>query len=797
MPAFRFNGGVVTSRDRSALEEDELQQATGIMLKPGDTSRVHKIGGRTVFADSGVGLPVKGMALCQFDPGGTDKLLAYAANTVFGATPGLSGSFSPIAGLISLDASATRLATAHAYNKWFVGNGYDRQKVLKSDGTTRRHGMAPPAEAPTCVAGLTTSTTQRPSATSGASGLNMTSPAKCYDTPGAGQKITSTFGYWQQSVIVGSPNVLAFTTFGASTAASRKLTVAWSLDASVLVVPPIGIGGHASFGGSCTMLLEYSTNSGSSWATLDTVTTDEPTGIRLSSIPISVNSNLVQVRVTYTYAAILQVTAKIYDIRISNGATTSISTTTGLFYAVSEVDANNAIESVAGPASDLVTLSVQNIVTITLPAAAINANATHWRVYRTFDGGSTPQTLGRLHDVPIAQTTTYDDFTEFDKDTGPTPLYALLAVTLDGGTVYVPRDGEPPIFQQVTFWKGSLIGVSRVAPRTLAYSFAGRPESFPLLYVIETWPMPEHDTLVAAVGCGDTLIVAGADTMMALDDLPRVTQGIFSNVDIRPLRSQPGCVNQDAIVAFSVAGEPRVAWISHYGLHQTNGTTSSRISLDIDWTGSSGLGDQYAATAILKWDPQLQALIVCYDSNADGVNNFFYYIFMAPEHQKPNGQPKWTGPHYGKIRSMASGIVSGSYIRWSGHASDGAVYVENTGGTDASQSYSGTIVPILLTSARRYGPEREMAVYKASLRHTAFGGGRTLSAAWTSGRDASGQTQTKSSTVSVATQGSTQFLVARQGEWHELSVTDSGATQGGIQDCIYDAMPGARPGRVA
>ena len=68
--------------------------------------------------------------------------------------------------------------------------------------------------------------------------------------------------------------------------------------------------------------------------------------------------------------------------------------------------------------------------------------------------------------------------------------------------------------------------------------------------------------------------------MLALDDLPYSARTLFDAAGGRPLAGQPGCVGVNAVVPFSVSGEPRAAWISPFGIHVTNGYTAQRISGD-------------------------------------------------------------------------------------------------------------------------------------------------------------------------------------------------------------------------
>jgi hypothetical protein len=170
---------------------------------------------------------------------------------------------------------------------------------------------------------------------------------------------------------------------------------------------------------------------------------------------------------------------------------------------------------------------------------------------------------------------------------------------------------------------------------------------------------------------------------------------------------------------------------------------------------------------------------------------------MSPEHEKQVGQPKWTGPHYGSIRCLASGRYSGVHRLYSGHTSDGVVYVEDYGTVDDSSSYSGSQVPLIVTTGKMYEGMNLWNVYRGNLRHSNFGASQSCVVGWTAGRDAPNTTQVVNKTVSLTNALGTEFMVARMGEWHQVTITHTGAAQGSIQDIRLKAKAMGDAGRVA
>ena len=149
LPVPFHNGYVSTgtgARDASTLDSGELQTMTAAYYRKNDPTQVWNMPGRSTFASAGSTI-VKGVAICQFDSGGTDRLLASISTKVVSATPGTTGTFADL--ITGLNASATRFTACHQDDRWYLGNGYDGNRVLKSDGTVRLAGLVAPSAQPT------------------------------------------------------------------------------------------------------------------------------------------------------------------------------------------------------------------------------------------------------------------------------------------------------------------------------------------------------------------------------------------------------------------------------------------------------------------------------------------------------------------------------------------------------------------------------------------------------------------------------------------------------------------------
>jgi hypothetical protein len=429
-------------------------------------------------------------------------------------------------------------------------------------------------------------------------------------------------------------------------------------------------------------------------------------------------------------------------------------------------------------------------VSLTLPSVAKNATTDTWLIYRTTDGGTSPQSLGLIGSVPVTNTVYIDDFVKWPKDEQALPLYSLYE-TQDGtgGVIRVPQDSAPPSFRHMANFRGRLVGISRDSPRALRGSVAGIPESWPETSVILSFPWAENDRLVASVQVGEVLLIAAEGLMMTLSDWPETVSGVWNAARVEPLRGAPGCVGQYALEPFSVAGESRAAWVSPFGIHVTNGVESFRISDDLDWDNE--VAQENLGSSVLFFDKSRQIMVFSFNSRAaadaassdlpesastETENDTEVWFHMAAEHRKQNGLPKMTrAPR--STTSMTQGLVAGVHRIYSGDT-DGDTWLWE-GGTGLAMT----------VRTRRMRSDIDMAhVPRAFLRHSDFGAGATATVLWESRREMSGESQIHSTTVSLASVKGTVFFVGRAGETHECEITTPAGRLGALLELPIDGV---------
>jgi hypothetical protein len=150
---------------------------------------------------------------------------------------------------------------------------------------------------------------------------------------------------------------------------------------------------------------------------------------------------------------------------------------------------------------------------------------------------------------------------------------------------------------------------------------------------------------------------------------------------------------------------------------------------------------------------------------------------MADAHQKYNGSPKLGQPTGKATSCMASALIDSAHYRYSGHPSNGEVYVEEVGTEDAATA---TEVEMAVKTGQISSDLRNAALIKATLNHSDFGSGETGTMTVTAYRDTANTQNSREISVRVDGNRGTTVGVARAGELFDLEFVYSGDGTGGI-----------------
>ena len=478
------------------------------------------------------------------------------------------------------------------------------------------------------------------------------------------------------------------------------------------------------------------------------------------------------------------------DCKIESGSTaTGFSTTTGyvIYYAVGTFDSANGLLSNVGPIAAGATFTApDNGATLDLQYITPDTNATHWVIYRTAevleyaDPEFAKADLGEFKRIPIADTSTVDNFDKFTYTENPTPTYGMLTVVdpETSATLNFSKYNPPPTAASaVGNFKGHMWALTSASPRTLAYSLQGYPEYWPSVYVVEGFPLEQNDTLITGRAVSDLLILFAKEAVFSLTDFPKVQFGQLSNSRTSVLAGAPGCVGVKAVCTVDVGGVPYAAWVSPFGIYITNGTTYRRITADLDW--ETEVSQAALSTSVLRWDALNQIMWFNFDSTGNGANDKEMPIHLDETHSKSSGLPKLGQPTTKATSDMVSALAAGSHYRYSGHPTNGIVYYEGSGNTDAA---TGSNVGLTLKTGRNYVDDRIAVIGRCNLRTTDAGSGRTCTVNVTTGMDSTNNTQDIGRSIDLSGQRGKVFLVGRAGEWAEFEVVDTGAGSFGVLD---------------
>lgn len=776
-----LNQGLNTAADRSFLAPGELQNATGAFYRPGDTVRLWKILGRTSYGDAYAATSAaQGIAYFAFDTAGTDRIVVLNADgelhaSVVSATDSATGSFSTLT--TGLDTGSGVLSWAHFNDRWFLCNSLNVPLAFDSDGSLRRMGMEDPETNPICTPGDGTYTDRVTTATW--TGSEWSDPELAYDLDLA----TFAYSWMRDTDLYGDTHTILYTAIPAATDANRYLVINWSLQGIPLVQTPDGEdnpiqnwgqGGPIEF--KVKVRIEKSEDGGGTWTTITDATCQTAKPQQNITVPVAADSDQIQVRATVEQALNNPTRSagfRINDIRVTNeGLVDKFTTTDGLYYAIAEYDEDDNLESPLAMSS-LVTFDNQNICTLALPTQ-VNAHATHFMIYRTHDGGIKPGDFRQLDKVPINVASYLDTFDRGKDSVGGMVAPLLKLQITDSMFTYYPSNTAPEAFKAIVEYQNFLVAISDQFPRRLAYTMPGEPEYWPLLYQILDFPLKEHDELQSLAVAGDLLIVGAREAIIVINGLPELEMQSYASASMTPLRGAPGSVGPLAMTEYSLGGEPRVVWVSEHGIFETNGNQVLELSGDLDWANTVSLGN--LTKSYIFYDKADQIIKVGLDTDDDGTPDREFWLHVAEEHRKRSGRPKITGPHYCSVTNQVASLAAdGNYRRYSLKAdSTGSTFLEQSGGTDAGQFYSGTEVPLDVTSPRNYGSNlREWAVDFPVVRHTSWNN-TPLVISWTAGRDMIGESDAVVNTMTISTQGQTKFAVARSGEWHEVQIQHTG-----------------------
>lgn len=788
LPSVRYdlNLGLVNAKAKNDLGSGQLTRAEGIYYKRGSDECWMK-SGRTAFDSDSVGTPGIGLYYAEFSSA-TSQILARAGSNLYRADVGLTGTFTPLSQ--SLSPNALGLWGTFANEKYYFNDGVSDPQTLQyrfSDQTyiLRQSGLNPPTEQPEVSINIGGSST----------GATLTSSSVrsngSKDFSNQGNFVDGDMDTWANVTINDGGNnsrIFAENFTGTDSGVRSDWILAITYETTTTA------------NGRCTTAVSYSTDGGSSYNTASETTTDAQ-GKHTVVIPIpgsvdsaNIGGRLVLTKVNDNGKA----TCNAFDARLYTSGGVGIvdnTITTGLIYWVTESIDYAGIESVAGPYSSS-TGPFSNIssIQITLPTAPVNSTTTHYKVYRTTDGGAFP--TGTL-------VGTYEITKTVATDPGPlntvasTIVYGAFTVA---GVVY-HRDVIGPVSTVMATYQNAVVVAPVDFPNKIRYSAAGYPESFPTLNVINL-ASDRDDTVMGLAVLSSQLGVFMKGRGVRVDHLPTPSDPTFS---IQPEPFSPdnaGLESRNGLAYLALPGNENhthIGYVARDGIRITNLYQTNIVTTNINWNetvdvtrlsesylrnhpSGSRLEFYFVPTDSFRetqgWTADVNACMWLHYSTFEGFDSNSFRITVQAANISSAVNVPFEGTDY--MFLMSSGI----------RVEPGVVFVDEVGVTDDMQSVDSTgIVYRRIKTGQSYidSVSRLMRYKVNRLAIDADPDVSSIVATLTAGRDDTGQSWSMTQTFTDVAGGVKPLWFNISGQWFDflLTLDDTATVPAKVRNISY------------
>jgi hypothetical protein len=316
--------------------------------------------------------------------------------------------------------------------------------------------------------------------------------------------------------------------------------------------------------------------------------------------------------------------------------------------------------------------------------------------------------------------------------------YRTVSYSSQEGVTIVDDAALPgPISTTGDVFEGSLVVDDVTDPSAIAYSLPSYPEYFPRPYRVR-FNSRKKDKVKLIRRLGQVLIVGMLSGIKRVNYLPRETDTNFNSSQgevAEDIAADHGVVGPMAGTLFDIPGSGTVlAYVSHKGIHYTDGITSKFLNVDLDWANTVNLNN--IGTCILRNYSALSWLVLYYNpaGSLNARNTKALIFHYSPEKIKQGGYLPCTGPISVSARSAVEANLNGVPKLLTGHESISAVFLEDSGLTipngytvsDMTAEPTGQdvvkIIPKICTR-RQYaaGLENGMRTERSFIQCTAYG----------------------------------------------------------------------------
>ena len=281
-----------------------------------------------------------------------------------------------------------------------------------------------------------------------------------------------------------------------------------------------------------------------------------------------------------------------------------------------------------------------------------------------------------------------------------------------GTTVNQPANGMPKECSTATFFQGCFVTNDKGDETAVRFSLPGGPEQMPGPYVMRFNTAQRKDTVTCVRALGQIMVVGLFNSIKRVNVLPRETLDLGDGTVQEDLTVDHGIAGPLCAVKIDIPGiGTMLFYVSNTGVYLTDGQTTRPANMDLDWPNTVKLSA--LSSAVVRVYPREKWITLDYcPAGATHTKNTKRLVFCySGDKVKQGGFFPCTGPLTVSGRSSCEVIYQATNYLFTGHESNGIIYLEDSGTTQASgyqvHNASGTladapIVPII--KSRRFYP---------------------------------------------------------------------------------------------
>lgn len=273
------------------------------------------------------------------------------------------------------------------------------------------------------------------------------------------------------------------------------------------------------------------------------------------------------------------------------------------------------------------------------------------------------------------------------------PFRTVVITDQIGTSTSAGAAGAAPIASTGDIIDGMVVLNDVAQENSIVASLPGNMDAFPAGYRL---PLESRDndrvTLIRRYGTGG--IIGCQNSMKRLNYFPTEKDADFTRGRcFEDIATDHGAVGPMAATLLDLPGRGSVlAYLSYNGLHWTDAITTNILNEDLDW--GTLIEPTLIQRSVLRVYPKLYLLALYYVPFGGTRLTKVMYFSYHPMHIKPNFKLPAVGPVSCDSGSAASVLLLGIPRLFTGHGTNGIVYLEDSGTTPITGE---TITPVILT----------------------------------------------------------------------------------------------------